>query len=82
MCLAIPGKIMAIDESDPDMKMANVKFGEVTKEICIQWIDNPRSGDYIIAHVGVALNKISEEDATATLDVLKEMGEIDPDSNI
>jgi hydrogenase expression/formation protein HypC len=81
MCLAIPGKIVSIDESDPEMKMAQVKFGEIVREICIQWIDNPAVGEYIIAHVGTALNKVDEEDARATLDLLHEMGEIDYDSN-
>jgi hydrogenase expression/formation protein HypC len=79
MCLAVPGKIVSIDDSDPDLKMAKVKFGEIVKEISIQWIDDASIGDYIIAHVGTALNKINEEDAKATLDALHEMGDIDFD---
>jgi hydrogenase expression/formation protein HypC len=79
MCLAVPGKIVSIDDSDPDLKMAKVKFGEIVKDISIQWIDDASIGDYIIAHVGTALNKINEEDAKATLDALHEMGDIDFD---
>ncbi len=75
MCLAVPGKIMSIDNSDPELKMAKVKFGEITKDICIQWVKDVTEGDYIIAHIGTALSKLDEADAKATLDALNEMGE-------
>ena len=76
MCLAVPGKIITIDDSDPELKMAKVKFGEIVKDICIQWVDDVNEGDYIIAHIGTALSKLDEADAKATLDALNEMGEI------
>ena len=76
MCLAVPGKIVSIDDSDPELKMARVKFGEIIKDICIQWLEEVKVGDYIIAHIGTALSKLDEADAKATLDALKEMGEI------
>ena len=75
MCLAVPGKIITIDDSDPELKMAKVKFGEIVKDICIQWVE-VTEGDYIIAHIGTALSKIDETEAKATLDALNEMGEI------
>ena len=77
MCLAIPGKVISIDLSDPDMKMAKVKFGEIIKDICIQWLDDVEVGNYVIAHIGTALSKVDEADAKYTLDALKEMGNID-----
>ena len=81
MCLAVPGKIMSIDNSDPELKMAKVRFGEITRDICIQWVENLSEGDYIIAHIGTALSRLDEADAIATLDALREMGEIDNNSN-
>ena len=77
MCLAVPGKIISIDDSDPDLKMARVKFGEAIRNICIQWVDDLNTGDYIMAHVGTALSKVDEEDAEFTIDALRLMGEID-----
>ena len=77
MCLAVPGKIISIDDSEPDMKMARVKFGDAIRDICIQWVDDLKTGDYIMAHVGTALSKVDEEDAKYTLEALREMGEID-----
>lgn len=77
MCLAVPGKILSIDRSNPDSSMARVQFGATIRDISIQWLNEVRVGDYIMAHVGTALSKVDEEDAKFTLDALREMGEID-----
>lgn len=76
MCLAVPGKIISIDETNPDLKMAKVNFGGVMKDICIQWLPDVKVGEYILAHVGFALNKIDEKDAEETLKILWEMGDL------
>ena len=81
MCLAVPGKIISIDDSDPELKMAKVQFGEIVKDICIQWVEDVQVGDYIMAHIGTALCKVNEEDARYTLDALREMGDIDQGPN-
>ena len=73
MCLAVPGKIVEIDESNPDLRMAKVSFGGVIKDICVQWLPEAGLGDYIIAHVGMALNKLDEEEALLTLETFDEM---------
>lgn len=39
MCLAVPGKIISIDRSIPEMTMAKVDFGGILKNICIEWVD-------------------------------------------
>jgi len=77
MCLAVPGKIVSIDESDPELKMAKVNFGGVNKNICIQWLPDVQVGEYVLAHVGFALSKINEKDAEETIKVLREMGDIE-----
>lgn len=80
MCLAVPGQIISIDDSDPDMKMARVKFGEAIRDVCIQWVDDLKTGDYVMAHVDTALSKVDEEDARITLESLRAMGEINSNS--
>jgi hydrogenase expression/formation protein HypC len=77
MCLAVPGKVLSIDHGDPEMKMARVDFSGVVKEVCVQWLPEVKEGDYILAHVGMALNVVDEKDALETLELLKEMGELD-----
>ena len=76
MCLAIPGKIVSIDESNSELKMAKVSFGGVMKDICIQWVSDVQIGDYVLAHVGFALNKIDQKDAEETIEILKQMGDL------
>ena len=38
MCLAVPGKVISIDDSDPELKMAEVDFSGIVKEISVQWL--------------------------------------------
>jgi len=66
MCLAVPGKILSIDASIPELKMAKVDFGGVIKSICVQWLDVTLD-DYILAHAGMAITKIDKEEAEQTL---------------
>lgn len=77
MCLAVPGKVTSIDESNPELKMAKVNFNGVTKDICVQWLPDVKVDDYVLVHVGFALNKIDEKDALETLQMLREMGDIE-----
>ncbi len=78
MCLAIPGKVISIDDSNPDLRMARVSFSGVMKDICVQWVPEVKIGDYILAHVGMALNILNEEEAMETLRLLRELGEMEP----
>jgi len=66
MCLAVPGKILSIDASVPELKMAKVDFGGVIKPICIQWLD-VGLGDYILAHAGMAISTVNQDEAKDTL---------------
>jgi len=66
MCLAVPGKIITIDASVPELKMAKVDFGGIIKNICIQWVD-ASEGEYILAHAGMAISVIDNEQAEQTL---------------
>lgn len=67
MCLAIPGKIISVDASIPDLKMARVDFGGVVKNICIEWTD-AEVGEYVLAHAGVALCKVDTQEALRSID--------------
>jgi len=66
MCLAVPGKILSIDDSVSELKMAKVDFGGVVKSICVQWLDADLD-DYILAHAGMAISKVDKVEAEATL---------------
>jgi hydrogenase expression/formation protein HypC len=66
MCLAVPGKIVSIDSSIEELKMAKVDFGGIVKDICIQWVDASQ-GDYVLAHAGMAISVIDKTEAEQTL---------------
>ena len=72
MCLAIPGKIISIDLSEPELAMARVDFSGITKNICIQWVD-VTEGDYILAHAGMAISVVNAREAEETLEDLKKL---------
>ena len=75
MCLAVPGKIVSIDRSMPDLAMAKVYFSGITKDICIQWVD-ATEGDYILAHAGMAISVVNAREAEETLEDLKKLERI------
>ena len=74
MCLGIPGKIINIYE-DHGTRMAQIDFGGVTREACIEVIPDAKPGDWTIVHAGFALNLLSEEEASETLEMLQEISE-------
>jgi hydrogenase expression/formation protein HypC len=76
MCLAVPGKIISIDNSNSNLKMAKVNFGGIIKEACIQWLDDVSIGDYVVVHAGFALNKVNEEEAEETISMLNELSDL------
>lgn len=77
MCLSVPGKVISIDETNPDLKMGKVSFSGVHKDICLEWLPDVKVGEYVLVHVGFALSKIDEKDAEETLSLLKKMGDIE-----
>ncbi len=76
MCLGVPGKIIEIYTSG-GLKMCKVDFGGVVREACIETIPEAEVGQYTIVHAGFALNLLSEEDAIETLDLLRQVMNIE-----
>ncbi len=78
MCLAIPGKIKSIEkDKDGYMRMGIVDFSGIFKNINLELVPNARENDYVLVHVGVALNIVDEEEANRTLEYLHQMNELD-----
>jgi hydrogenase expression/formation protein HypC len=79
MCLGIPGKIIKI--TNAENKLALVDVAGVKREINIACIvdeeHSPEScvGDWVLVHVGFAMNRVDEEEAAKTLELLIELGE-------
>ena len=75
MCLAIPGKIVEI--VDTDNRIAKVEVGGVRRNVNIGMLpeNDTKVGDYVLIHVGFAMSKVDEHEAEETLRLLKELGE-------
>ena len=76
MCLGVPGKITELYEKG-GLQMARVDFGGVAREACMAYVPEAKVGDYCIIHVGFALNLLSEEEAKETMDLLKQITDIE-----
>ncbi len=76
MCLAIPGKLeKIIAELDETFRIGSVSFDGVIKEVNLALVPEAQVGDYLLVHVGAAIGIINEDEAQATMTVLKQMGE-------
>lgn len=72
MCLAIPAQVVELRDNDN----ALVDLAGVKKEISLALVEGVVVGDYVIVHVGFALNKLDPEEAAKTLKLFAEMGEL------
>jgi hydrogenase expression/formation protein HypC len=73
MCLAVPGRILSIAEAD-GVPMAEVDFGGVRKSVCLQYVPDASVGEYVVVHVGFAIQLLDEESARQTLVNFEKMG--------
>jgi len=76
MCLAVPGKIVEIYEKG-GLKMAQVDFGGIFREACLDYVPEAEVNEYCVIHVGFAISLLSEKEAMETLDLLKEISNIE-----
>ncbi len=65
MCLAIPAKVVELREGD----QAVIDLAGVRKEISLALVEDVWPGDYVIVHVGYALQKVDPEEAAKTLEL-------------
>ncbi|WP_433623721.1 HypC/HybG/HupF family hydrogenase formation chaperone [Nocardia sp. CA-120079] len=73
MCLAVPGKVLSVNERDGTL-MSEVDFGGVHKDVCLQYIPDVAVGDYVVVHVGFAIQRLDEESALRTLAEFEHLG--------
>jgi hydrogenase expression/formation protein HypC len=73
MCLAVPGRVLSIAEVDGTL-MADVDFGGVRKNVCLQYIPDAAVGEYVVVHVGFAIQRLDEASAQETLANFERLG--------
>ena len=70
MCLAIPMKIVAIDGV-----VATTEVDGVTRQARLDLLPEAGLGDYVLVHAGLAISRLDEADAQATLDLLRQLAD-------
>jgi hydrogenase expression/formation protein HypC len=76
MCLAIPGRVIETSRED-DVLMGKVDFGGVVKRVCLEHVPEVQVGQYVVVHVGFALNTIDESEARRIFEFLDGMNQLD-----
>lgn len=73
MCLAIPGKIIS-KEKQNGVCVAQVQFGGITRQTCLDLIPDASIGDYVLVHVGFAMSIVDRDEAERTYGLLESLG--------
>lgn len=68
MCLAVPAKVVAINDS-----VGKVDIAGVTRDISLMLLPDTQLGDYVLVHAGFAMQKVTEQDAAETYALMAEM---------
>lgn len=76
MCLGVPGRITEIYRSD-GLNMGKVDFGGAVREACLEYVPEAVVGQYVVVHVGFAISLLSEEEAKETLELLREITDLE-----
>lgn len=76
MCLGVPGQVVRVERNDLGMTMGVVKFGGISKEVCLMYTPEADVGDWVLVHVGFAISKLDEEQAKEIFATLQEMGDL------
>ncbi len=76
MCLGIPGQL--VDWVDREHHIAKAEVSGVRRNVNVGLLTGPDAvdvGDWVLIHVGFAMSKIDEEEASATREFLESLGE-------
>ena len=76
MCLAIPGKIVSVEEAN-GLRSARVQFGGIVRQASLDFVPEAQVGDYVMVHVGYAISRVDASEAQRTYQLLEEMGAIE-----
>ena len=77
MCLAIPGKIRSVDG-----KKAKADFGGIKRTIDLSFLEDTKVDDWVLVHVGFAIQTVDEEVARATYHLLAEIQKEDLENEV
>jgi len=76
MCLAIPGKVISVEQSN-GLRSGRIQFGRIVRQASLDFVPEAEVGDYVMVHVGYAISRVDEAEAQRTYELLEEMGDLE-----
>lgn len=70
MCVGLPARVESINDG-----IALVDATGAKREISVELIENIKPGDYVMIHAGVAIARITQEEAEETREIMEELYE-------
>jgi len=65
-----------VDDSPSLIRMGKVNFGGIFKDVNLAYVPEAKLGDYVLVHVGFALNIVDEAEANQVFEYLRQMNEL------
>ena len=79
MCLAVPGKIIELRQTEPPFASAIVEFGGVRREVSVACVPEAIQGDFVMVHAGIAISRVNADEAARVLETLRELDLDEPE---
>ena len=73
MCLAIPGRVVAIAEGEGFDRRGTVDFAGARQEVSLAYLPETKIGDYVLVHVGFAMTRLDTDEAERILREIREL---------
>lgn len=73
MCLAIPGRVVAISDGAGFDRRGTVDFAGARQEVSLAYLPETQIGDYVLVHVGFAMTRLDTDEAERILREIREL---------
>ena len=73
MCLAIPGRLVAISDGEGFDRRGTVDYDGARQEVSRAYLPETKLGDYVLVHVGFAMTRLDGEEAERILREIREL---------
>lgn len=72
MCLAVPGRIVGVEDQG-ESRVGRIQFGGITRQAYLDFVPEAVLGDYVLVHVGFAISKVDAEEAHRIFELIDEV---------
>lgn len=73
MCLAIPGRIVAVTPEGPEGPSADIDYGSTRRRASLLYLPDAQVGEYVVVHAGFATERVSEAEAREALEYARQI---------